>query len=145
MDAAAFAGGVQRDTPTIPCASLRLEQTVILKAPDQPGELPFVLLHMCDQIAQSRARVPNEKAQDFPLHMGKVVAPFPKHPVLLRAKQMHDGVDGCKDVIGQRVGFSRGVQAGHVDILNRFRPLEKPYLRVGARSEKETRLDEAHR
>ena len=105
MDAAAFAGCLERDTSAISGSGLRLKQTLILEAPDQPGELSLVLLQMGDQISQSRARVPTEKAENLPLHVRQVVAALPKHPVLLRTEQMHDGMDGREDVIGQRLGL----------------------------------------
>ena len=44
MDAAALAGCLERDTPAISGPGLRLKQTLILEAPDQPGELSLVLL-----------------------------------------------------------------------------------------------------
>src|SRR4029077_17782416 len=86
---------------------------------------------MGDQISERRARVPNEKAEDLPLHVGQVVAALPQHPVLLGPEEMHDSVDGRKDVIGQRAGLldMSDVHAGHVDILNRFSLLEKSIFR----------------
>jgi hypothetical protein len=123
MDAAALAGCLKRDTPAISGLGLRLKQTMILEAPDQPGELSLVLLQMGNQIAQSRARVPIEEAENPPLHMRQVVAALPKHPVLLRTEQMHNGMDGREDVIGQRLGLFvdvSDVHVGHVDILNRY-------------------------
>ena len=128
MDAAALAGCLERDTPAISGLGLRLKQTMILETPDQPGELSLVLLQMGDQIAQRRARVPNKKAKNLPLHVRQVVAALPKHPVLLRTEQMHDGMDGREDVIGQRLDLFMDVSdvpPGHVDILNRFRHREK--------------------
>ena len=110
---------------------MRLEQTLILEAPDQPGELSLVLLQMGDQIAQRRTRVANKKPKNLPLHVRQVIAALPEHLVLLRTEQMHNGVDGRKDVIGQRPGLFldvSDVQAGHVDILNRVNRPEKFYF-----------------
>ena len=133
MDAATLAGCLERDTPAISGLGLRLKQTMILEAPDQPGELSLVLLQMGDQIAQRRARVPNKKAKNLPLHVRQVVAALPEHPVLLRPEQMHDGMDGREDFIGQRPGLFvdvSNVHAGHVDILNRFSHREKSIFKA---------------
>lgn len=128
MDAAPFAGCLERNTSTISGSGLRLEQTLILEAPDQPGKLPLVLLQMGDEISQSRAGAPTEKPENLPLHVRQVIAALPEHLVLLRTEQMHNGVDGSKDVIGRRPGLFLDVSdihAGHVDILNRVSHLEK--------------------
>ena len=60
---------------------------------------------MGDQISQSRARAPNKKPENLPLHVRQVIAALPENPGLLRTEKMHNGVDGRKDVIGKRPGL----------------------------------------
>ena len=69
MNAAALAGWMERDTPAVRGVGLCFKQFLILKAPDQPGELSLVLPQMRDKISQGRAGVPDKEAENLALHV----------------------------------------------------------------------------
>jgi len=97
MDRGAARSEVETQIASISFVSPGFQQTPVPEPADQACELALVAARMRNQIAQGCAGLTSEEPEHLALHLREVVRAVTQRTVLLRAKQVHHGMNSLDD------------------------------------------------